>query len=86
MLEAPCWEAPWWKAPWWKAEERGGRARCSRRAAAHCPGRVIGSKRSHSVSPVSPSRARISSTWVVLSSAEWLRGLPAIGRPQPLTV
>ena len=32
------------------------RARCSRRAAAHCPAGVIGSSRSHSVASVRPSR------------------------------
>ncbi len=47
-----------------------GRARCSRRAATHCPARVIGSSRSHSVPRVRPSRSRISSIWIVVSSAE----------------
>ena len=45
-----------------------------------------GSRRSHSVSAVRPCAARSASTCSVLSSAEWLRGLPAIGSPQPLTV
>ena len=65
---------------------RGARARCSRRAATHCPAVVIGSSRSHSVAMVRPSRSRIWSIWAVESSAEWLRGFPAMGRPQPLTV
>ena len=43
-------------------------------------------KRSHSVSAVSPTSARKASIWAGESSAAWLSGSPAIGRPQPLTV
>ena len=44
------------------------------------------SKRSHSVSAVSPTDDRSSSIWSADSSAEWLSGSPAMGSPQPLTV
>jgi putative NADH-flavin reductase len=45
-----------------------------------------GSMRSHSVSRVRPTQSRSWSMCSADSRAEWLRGLPAIGRPQPLTV
>ncbi len=50
------------------------------------PAGLSGSMRSHSVSGVSPVAVRRSSICSGLSMAEWLRGLPAMGSPQPLTV
>ncbi len=65
---------------------RGSRCRASRRWLHKIPGAVEASNRSHSVAGVRPSPVRNSSICWVVSRAEWLRGLPAIGRPQPLTV
>ena len=42
----------------------GGSAGHSARTAAHCPAEVIGSSRFHSVSRVSPTESRNSSTWL----------------------
>ena len=65
---------------------RGSRRRASRRWLHRIPAAVEASNRSHSVAGVRPSPARISPICSGVSSAEWLRGLPAIGSPQPLTV
>ena len=50
------------------------------------PATLAGSNRSHSVCGVSRRLSRRAVTCSAVSSAAWLRGLPAVGSPHPLTV